>query len=157
VKPPLDVIEEPPGAGRSVGRLRLVAAASVCVASAWMLWASRGALVAWVVVAASLFAVAFWWRSFVGTERVAHLGRRLSLTTEGIELAGPGGFRLDWSSVERIEIDHDRLVLRVVPRAGDVHEIEPPLGGVGLVALAERVARARQAAAGASPANASPP
>jgi hypothetical protein len=148
VKPPAEVIEEPPDAERPVGRLRLVAAAACGVLCPWMLWTSRGAPAAWLVSAAALAAMLFWWRSFVRIERRAGAGRRLVLDAEGLRLEGPAGFAARWDALERVELDHDRLVLRFVTRAGESHELEPPLGGLGLDALAVRIERARRAGVG---------
>lgn len=145
-----EVIEDAPGVERPVGRLRLVAAAGVAVACPWLLWASGGAPFAWAVTLLSVPALVFWWRSFARIERQAHERRRFVLGADGVRLEGPGAFQLAWTALDRIEVDHDRLVLRFVPRAGPAHELEPPLGGLGLEALAEQVERARRAA-GASP------
>ncbi len=149
MKPDAEVIEEPPDAERPVGRLRLIAATACGVLCPWLLWTSRGAMVAWLVSGAALAAMVFWWRSFVRIEQRATVGRRLVLGAEGLQLEGAGGFAVRWEALERVELDHDRLVLRFVLRGGHVHELEPPLGGLGLDALAARIERARGGERGA--------
>jgi hypothetical protein len=131
-----EVIEDAPEAERPVGRLRVIAAALSIVASG-------GAPRSFMLVAAVIAASLFWWRSFRSVEHAHAAGerKRLVLGTEGMALEGPGlegETSLAWSTVTRIELDHDRLRVDVVHARG-VLSIEPPLGGLGLEGLGQRV------------------
>lgn len=141
----LEVIEEASGAERPVGRLRLVAAAVSVVGAAWVLVTTRGAPLAWVLAAGVGIAAAFWWRRFASVEK-AHLGgarRRLVLGRRGvIWQTGPSRDCVAWSRVERVELDHDRMVVEVIHGDGSLI-LEPPLAGLGLSALGAKVQAAR--------------
>jgi hypothetical protein len=141
----LEIIEERSDAERPVGRFRLIAAAVSIVGAVWVLAVTRGAPLAWLLAASVAAAALFWWRRFAAVER-AHLGgvqRRLVLGGAGLALeTGSARTALSWSAVERIELDHDRMVVEVVHRGGSLI-LEPPLGGLGLEALGRKVQAAR--------------
>jgi len=140
----LEVLEDAPEAERPVGRLRLLAAVVCVIASAWVVAASRAAPLSFVVVFAVFAAAYFWWKRFAAVERGVTSGktRRLTLAADGLSFdEGEEHTVVRWSEVERIELDHDRIQVVVVHRAGAL-ALEPPLGGLGIEGLGERVQRA---------------
>jgi hypothetical protein len=140
----IEVIEDAPEAERPVGRLRLLAAVACLIAAAWVVAASGGAPLSFVVVVAVLAASFFWWKRFAAVERGVVSGkiRRLTLAADGLTFDdGEAHTIVRWSDVERIELDHDRIQVLVVHRAGEL-SLEPPLGGLGLEGLGDRVQRA---------------
>lgn len=153
----VDRIEEPAGHDRPIGRLRLVAAVAVLIGGAWLVATRPTSPMTWVMIAISLAASLFWWRSFARIERGAAVGRALVLTKRGVRLEGHGAFELAWDDVAVVEIDQDRLELVFVGRDGARHAVEPPLGALGLDALAARVEAARARIPGASRSGAARP
>lgn len=137
------MLEDAPEAERPVGRFRLFAAVVSSIAAAWVVAASGGAPLSFAVVAAVLAAAFFWWRRFAAVERgvVLNVRRRLTLAADGLAWDdGTERAMLRWSEVLRIELDHDRIQVIVVHRGGAL-SLEPPLAGLGLEALGERVQR----------------
>lgn len=141
----IEIVEERSDAERPVGRLRIVAATASVIGAVWALVVTRGAPLAWVLAALVAAAALFWWRRFAAVEQ-AHLGgirRRLVLGDAGLSLeTGSDRSALAWGAVQRIELDHDRMVVEVVHAEGSLL-LEPPLGGLGLEALGHKVHAAR--------------
>ncbi len=140
----LEVLADAPEAERPVGRLRLIAAVASVIGALWVIALSDGAPLSFVLLAAVLAAAWFWWRRFSSVERGVLRGtrRELVLAEDGLSYDdGEGRVLVRWTDVERIELDHDRICVLVVHRAGTT-SIEPPLAGHGLDALGERVHRA---------------
>lgn len=128
-------------ADADVARVRAVAMGVVVVGAA-LLAALAQAWWAYAVGLGSLVAVRFWARqvSASGGRAAALAGRALVLTDDGIEVPSLEGeaHRVPWSELERVEIDHDRLLVVLRTRGGEL-EVEPFFGGLGLDELARRI------------------
>lgn len=129
-------------ADRGVGRLRLVAAVVSAIAVLWLLALTSFSW--WALVVATVVAIAarFWIASWSRIEKSP--SPDLVLTSDGLEL---GAARIAWSSVERVELDQDRLLVRVVTKGetnDDPLEIEPPYDGLGLDDLGRVIEDARR-------------
>lgn len=132
---------------RSVGRLRLLAAVLSAVAVAWLLVLTDFGWPAIVVALAVGVAARFWAKSWARTERaiLAAPAADLVFDDDALRL---GERALPWAAVARVELDNDRLLVRVVPAEGEGEtlELEPPYGGLGLDALGRAIEEARRAA-----------
>jgi len=93
-------------------------------------------------------AVRFWARH-ASAERArapALEGKALLLGEDAIEVPREDGSvtRVGWRELERVEVDHDRLVIVLCTPSGE-ESIEPHFGGLGLDELARRIdARLRE-------------
>ena len=67
------------------------------------------------------------------------------LAREGLARARAGERSVPWTRVETIEVDEERLVVRVAIEDEDDLVIEPQYGGLGAYDLAEALERARRA------------
>ena len=144
---PLDVPSE-----RAVARLRLVAALFTGLGVALLL-VLRPPLFAWLCALGGAVAVLAWIVMFARARRkVARAEEHfVALGPEGVTLSGEGARReAPWARVYGIEVDEERLVVRVEIEDQDDLEIEPQYGGLGAYDLAEALERARRAASEAS-------
>jgi hypothetical protein len=101
-----------------------------------------------VLVAAIALAVALYWTfAFAKALRRAKIRVALRLDEEGLHLE-EGERRTDvpWGVVDAVEVDEDRLVVRVVRRGDDPLVVEPIWRGTSVYALADAVRAARDAA-----------
>ncbi len=131
------------GGDRDVGRLRLVAAVLSTIAVLWLLVLTD---FGWPAIALALvvaLAARFWARSWIRTERdlASAPPAELVLDEAGVQL---GERTLPWRGIARVELDHDRLLVRVVPVDGEPLELEPPYDGLGLEALGSVIEEARR-------------
>jgi hypothetical protein len=97
----------------------------------------------------SLVAVRFWARRVTSAdaEQRALEGRAIELDDEGLSIPRADGetTHVSWSALDRVEIDHERLLVVLRQRDGSEAEIEPTFGGLGLDALARRIEARRPA------------
>lgn len=131
------------GGERSVGRLRLIAAVISTVAVLWLLVLTDFGWPAIALALVVVLAARFWARSWVRTERAAANAAPVDLVLDetGMQL---GERALPWRGIARVELDHDRLLVRVVPVDGEPLELEPPYEGLGLEALGRAIEDARR-------------
>lgn len=144
---PLDVHGE-----LSVARLRLVAAV-VCAVAVILLALADPPILAWMCVLGGAAASIAWLVMFARTrKRTEHADDHyVALAPEGVTLSGEGSRRsVPWARVEEIEVDEERLVVRVAIEGQDDLEIEPQYGGLGAYDLADALERARRASGEAS-------
>lgn len=129
-----------------VARTRRVAIGAVVIGAALLAGLAR-TWWAYGLALLSLVAVRFWAQrvTTADVEQRALEGRALELDGEGLSIPRAEGepTRVTWSALDRVEIDHERLV--VVLRLGDDSEveIEPAFGGLGLDELARRIEACR--------------
>ncbi len=149
------------GAARDTGRERLAfdaatadvawtrrVAIGVVVLGAAVLAGLARAWWAYLVAVGSLIAVRFWAMrvTTAAHEQTQLADRALELDAVGIAIPRVSGevTRAAWSEIERVEIDHDRLLVIVRQKDGVEVEIEPTFGGLGLEGLAQRIDAARR-------------
>jgi hypothetical protein len=130
-------------AERADARLRLVGAV-VCGLGALVIASLRPTLIGWVVVVVAAVAALGWTASWVATRRRTAEPRRyaLTLTHEALTLHDAGrDTALRWHAIRAVDVDEDRLVVRVYRTSGDAPlVIEPRYEGVSVYALAEQIA-----------------
>jgi hypothetical protein len=128
---------------RADARLRL-AGAVVCGLGALAIASLGPTLVGWVVVVVAGLASAGWTTSYARARRRTSEPRRytLTLTRDALTLHEAGSeTTLPWDTVRAVDVDEDRLVVRVHRASGDVPlVIEPRYEGVSVYALADLVA-----------------
>lgn len=141
------------GSERSVARLRLVAAAVVGVGAVWL--ALLGPPPAgWLCVVGGLGASIMWLvMAFRARRRTADADRqRLVLGPDGLALVeGARERTVPWDAVDAVEIDEERLVVRVLVRGEEPVAIEPRYGGLGAYDLREAIRRAWDAGSDRDP------
>lgn len=125
----------------AIGATVIGAALLAGLARTW--WAYGIALV-------SLVAVRFWARRVTSADAEQRVleGRAIELDGEGLAIPRADGetTRITWRDLDRVEIDHERLLVVLRTRDGSETEIEPTFGGLGLDALARRIEAARSGA-----------
>ncbi|HBQ14529.1 MAG TPA: hypothetical protein DEF51_26515 [Myxococcales bacterium] len=146
---PLDVPGE-----LSVARLRLIGAI-VCAIAVVLLALGDPPLLAWVCVLGGAAASLGWTVMYARTRKKTKRAddHFVALAREGVTLAGERGAgesgagerSVPWTRVETIEVDEERLVVRVAIEDEDDLVIEPQYGGLGAYDLAEALERARRA------------
>lgn len=137
--PPETTLELDARGEGAMARLRLVAAVVVLLASIWLAALGPG-LVGWVLVALGLLASLGWMVAWARARRRRRAPERwyLRVDREGLRLAQGGEPRvIPWSSVEAVEVDEDRLTVRLRLADAPPAEIPPIWRGVGLHDLAE--------------------
>lgn len=131
---------------RDVAGARRIAIAVVVIGAALVAGLAR-TWWAYLLALGSLVAVRFWARRVVDAraEERSLVGTCLELGTEAIEIPRHGrpAERLAWADLERVEVDHERLLVVLRTRAGLEIEIEPSFGGLGLEGLARRIEQRR--------------
>lgn len=129
-----------------VARTRRAAIAAVVIGGALLAGLAR-TWWAYGLALLGLVAVRFWAQrvTTADVEQRALEGRALELDDEGLSIPRADGepTRIAWRALDRVEIDHERLL--VVLRLGDGSEaeIEPAFGGLGLDELARRIEASR--------------
>ncbi|MFW5920421.1 MAG: hypothetical protein ACOCUS_01175 [Polyangiales bacterium] len=130
----LDVAAE-----RSTGALRVVAALVVLLAAGWVA-ASDPGLVAGLVAALGALAALGWIAVGARSRRRMRARERwyLEVDRQGLRLARGGApLEVPWESVESVEVDEERLVLRLRRRGAEPVEIPPVWRGIGLHELGD--------------------
>ncbi len=143
-------------AERADASLRL-AGAVVCGLGALTIAALEPTLVGWVVVLVASLASVGWAASYAGARRRTSVPIRYTLTlgADALALCEAGRVEtLRWEAVRAVDVDEDRLVVRVHRREGGAPLVlEPRYEGVSVYALAELVgARVCPAASQTGPA-----
>ena len=132
-------------AERDTGLLRLGAAIVTLIGVAWL---ATFDLPAWAVALVAIAAaVAVMWvglyvraRRRVATADAQYLETR----PDGLTHASGATVReVSWTEVDAVEVDEDRLFLRVDLKDGEPLVIEPIYGGLGVYELFDAVCRAR--------------
>lgn len=151
--------ERDASAVRDVARLRVVAAVVTSLGALWYLAIDRGWKgVALLVVVA--IAARFWVRRASKGAADARESLVLTLTTEHVDrTTGDRHERLAWTSIERVEVDHDLLVVKLhlrdpnaTPATPDGEppapwSIEPEFRGVPFDELADQLVSLHESAA----------
>lgn len=129
-----------------VARTRRVAIGAVVIGAALLAGLAR-TWWAYGLALLSLVAVRFWAQrvTTADAEQRALEGRALELDDEGLSIPRADGepTRISWSALERVEIDHERLLVVLRRPDGSEVEIEPTFGGLGLDELARRIEASR--------------
>jgi hypothetical protein len=136
-------------------RLRLLASLPAFLGGAWLVWIADSLLLRILAVAGLVFATVWVGLARRSIEQVARAGRHyLDIGTTGFTIhAGAQESYLAWSDIEAVEIDEDRLVVRLRVRGAAPLAVEPQYGGLGLRELAQTIERGRsRSVAGSLPA-----
>lgn len=133
-------------AERSVGTLRLIAAVAVAGATIWAAFLQPGGL-CWLGIVASWLAVIGWivaWRA--SRRRAASTGAHyLALREAGLALAEGGPeIVIPWSEVTSVDVDEEKLVVRIARRDAAPLPIEPRYQGASVYTLRDAIDAARQ-------------
>lgn len=149
MRSPFVTFEEDLGAGRAVAALRLGGAVVLIGGAIGLVASTPTPRAAAMAIIAGL--VALWWIvSFVraSRRRDAHV---LRLTRDGIELETKATIaRVSWANVVAVDLDEDRLVVRVARQADEPLIVEPIGRSQSIYALADAIRAAREAAAAES-------
>jgi hypothetical protein len=133
-------------ASRDVAGTRRVAIGATIVGAA-LLAGLAHTWWAYGIALASFVAVRFWARRVA--EADAHegrlAGRAIELGDEGLSIPRADGETtcVRWEELQRVEIDHERLILVLRRHDGSEVEIEPTFGSLGLDGLAHRIEAGR--------------
>jgi hypothetical protein len=128
-------------AERSVGVLRLVAAAIV-LAGVVAIVATRPAPLGYLVVALCLLVAALFARAFVlSVRRTKNAGGYfLRLTEKSLELSeDTRQIAVDWEQIRSVNVNQDRLVVELARHSGQPIQIEPRYPNLGIDELASMI------------------
>jgi hypothetical protein len=126
-------------------RLRLIASFPAFAGGLWLLWIGDSLLLRALALSGLVFST-LW----VALARRS-IGQLLSAGNHYLDI-GADGFTLmagaekrfvAWSEIDAVEIDEDRLVVRLRVRGADSLVVEPQYGELGLRELAETIERRR--------------
>jgi hypothetical protein len=134
-------------AERAVAGLRLAGAAAALGAAAWMLALGPG-LLGGVLVGVSALAGAGWLAAAALGRRRARAPDAWSLEADEVGLRlreGAEGTTVAWAEVTRVDVDEDRLVVRLYRAAEEPVTIEPRYAGLSVYALAGALEERRAA------------
>jgi hypothetical protein len=143
---PFRTFEHDRRSDRSVAMLRAVGAVLAVVCVLWLGVVLRN----WVGLLMGLLGIlsALVWAAMIAkARRRAREGVSLRLTPEGL-VYDDGGRRTEigWPDVCSVEVDEERLVVRVERADGEAEQLEPMFHGVGVYDLADAVRSAWHAA-----------
>ena len=127
---------------RSEALLRRTGAVVVSAGAAWVLLASPGLRLGALAVAA--LGIAGMWLRRARPQHAA--GVALRLEPGGLALGPPDAEPTPWAEILAIDVDEDRLTVRIDRRGAPPLHLEPSWGGLSVYALADAVRAARQAA-----------
>jgi hypothetical protein len=157
VVPPPEVSQVPRGtvvltldvrAERSVAWLRTLGAVAALAAAVWMASLGPGAVGAVLVCIAALAGMGWLLAAAAGRRRARNPGAwSLTLDDEALRLReGAVTTEVPWTEVDLVEVDEDRLVVRVCRTTGETVWLEPRYPGLSVHGLADLVdTRARAA------------
>ncbi len=125
--------------------LRMIATLPALLGGLWLLWIADSLLLRVLAVAGVVFSVIWVGLARRSVRQVASAGDHyLDIGDRGLTLkAGAQSRSLPWSEVDAVEIDEDRLAVRVRVRGADSLLVEPQYGELGLRELAEAIERGR--------------
>ena len=128
-------------------RLRLIASLPAFAGGLWLLWIGDNTLLRLLAGAGVVFATLWLVLARRSVRQLAHAGdHSLDIGSEGLTLKnGAQSSSWAWSDIDAVEIDEDRLAVRLRVRGAAPVAIEPHYGELGLRELAEAIERARQA------------
>jgi hypothetical protein len=125
--------------------LRLIASLPAFAGGLWLLWISETLLLRALALSGLVFAT-------IWVVLARRSVRQLAVAGEHYLDIGANGFRLmsgaeerflPWSDIDAVEIDEDRLVVRLRVRGADSLLVEPQYGELGLRELAATIERGR--------------
>lgn len=137
----LDVAAE-----RSTGNLRLVGAALVAACAVWIALSDPSAL-GWVATAVAALASVGWLVSWLRGRRRSRRAEDwyLELGDDALTLAeGAERLQVPWTDVKEVQVDEDRLIVRLDRNDGKPVEIQPRYRDTGLYELGEAIQRAHR-------------
>lgn len=125
--------------------LRLLAALPALLGGLWLLWIANSLLLRILAVSGVVFSVFWVALARKSIRQLAIAGDHyLDIGDRGLTLrSGTQSRCLTWSEVDAVEIDEDRLAVRVRVRDADSLLVEPHYGELGLRELAETIERGR--------------
>lgn len=129
----------------------MVGAIVIAVCAIWLVVVTRMTLAHWLVVAIAALVSLVWIAMFArARRRLASPDRHeLRLTPDELVLVeGPREERLAWGEIARIEVDEDRLVVRIEAPGRDPMTIEPRYGRLGVTELERAIRAAYETASG---------
>jgi membrane protein implicated in regulation of membrane protease activity len=129
----------------------LVGAIVVTGAAIWLVLVMRMTIAHWLVVGVALLVAVIWVAMFArARRRIAAPDRHaLSLTPDAMVLIeGKREDRVEWGEIARIDVDEDRLMVKVEARGRDPLYVEPRYGGLGVTELERAIRSAYEAARG---------
>jgi len=127
--------------------LRLLASLPAFAGGVWLIWIADDALLRVLALAGLVFAVLWVVRARKSVTQIAQAqDHYLEIGPEALALKAGSQLRSwPWSQIEAVEIDEDRLVVRLRLRGADPLSVEPEYGALGLRELAEAIERGRVA------------
>jgi hypothetical protein len=125
--------------------LRMIASLPALLGGLWLLWIADSLLLRGLALAGVVFSAIWVSLARRNIRQVASAGEHyLDIEDRGLTLRnGTQSRSLAWSEVEAVEIDEDRLAVRVRVRGADSLLVEPQYGELGLRELAETIERGR--------------
>lgn len=126
-------------------RLRSIASVPALGGGLWLLWIADNLLLRVLALAGVVFAVIWMALSRRHLTQLAHAADHyLDISPTGLTIQSGTQVRsLAWSDIAAVEIDEDRLAIRLRVTHGAAIPIEPQYGALGLRELAEMIERAR--------------
>ena len=128
-------------------RLRSIASLPALGGGLWLLWIADNLLLRVLALAGVVFAVAWMALTRRHLTQLAHAADHyLDIGPAGLTIhAGAQVRSIAWSDIAAVEIDEDRLAVRLRVQVGAAIAIEPQYGSLTLRELAEMIERARTA------------
>lgn len=125
--------------------LRAIASVPALLGGLWLLWIGNGLLLHVLALAGVVFSAIWVALARRSVRQLASADDHyLDIADRGLTLRNGAQERsLAWSEVDAVEIDEDRLVVRVRVRGADSLLVEPQYGELGLRELAEAIERGR--------------
>jgi hypothetical protein len=137
--------------------LRLIGASAVLLGAAWLSWVHPSPR-AWASAVLASVVALYWIGASFRSRRQARTLGMLHLRPDALVLESDADIaRVEWSRVRAIEVDEERLVVRVEREGEEPLIIEPLWRGVGVDELARAIDEARIAALGDLPGPSSKP
>jgi hypothetical protein len=131
-------------------RLRLIASLPAFAGGLWLLWTGDSLLLRVLALAGVVFAVIWVILARRNVRQLLRAGDHyLDIGADGFTLMSGAEKRfVSWSDVDAVEIDEDRLVVRLRVRGADSLIVEPQHGELGLRELAATIESGRVRAQG---------
>lgn len=126
-------------------RLRSIASLPALGGGLWLLWIANNLLLRVLAIAGIVFAVIWVALTRRHLTQLAHAADHyLDISPAGLTIQSGAQVRsVAWSDIDAVEIDEDRLAVRLRVQHGSAIAIEPQYGALGLRELAEMIERAR--------------
>jgi hypothetical protein len=126
-------------------RLRLIASLPAFAGGLWLLWIGDSLLLRSLALAGVVFSTIWVVMARRSVGQLLSAGNHyLDIGADGFTLLSGAQKRfVTWSEIDAVEIDEDRLAVRLRIRGADSLLVEPHYGELGLRELAETIERAR--------------